>query len=154
MVVIFEFEKNLVYENIRGTQKHWWDEIGTYGMMSLHQEWLFYLKNIVTHQGQYLHPTNEPQCYIVTLSLIGWAHIQNDPCRCFPAHEWWHWWEWYTSNHSHLFECYGVGGFLNNAVREVGDSWILHWGVYILGYLRYIGHYAEKLVVMWLFEMW
>ena len=23
---------------------------------------------------------NETQCYIVTLSLIGWAHAQNDPC--------------------------------------------------------------------------
>ena len=25
-------------------------------------------------------PANERQCYSVTLSLIGWAHAQNDPC--------------------------------------------------------------------------
>ena len=29
----------------------------------------------------YLHPANERWCYIVTLSLIGWARIQNDPWR-------------------------------------------------------------------------
>ena len=27
-----------------------------------------------------MRPTNERQCYIVTSSLIGWAHTQNDPC--------------------------------------------------------------------------
>ena len=29
-----------------------------------------------------MHPTNERQRYIVTLSLIGWVHSQNDPCCC------------------------------------------------------------------------
>ena len=28
----------------------------------------------------YKRPANERRRYIVTLSLIGWAHIQNDPC--------------------------------------------------------------------------
>ena len=28
-----------------------------------------------------MHPANERWCYIVASSLIGWAHIQNDPCR-------------------------------------------------------------------------
>ena len=28
----------------------------------------------------YMHPANERQCYIVMLSLIGWAHTQSDPC--------------------------------------------------------------------------
>ena len=27
-----------------------------------------------------MHPSNERRRYIVTLSLIGWAHTQNDPC--------------------------------------------------------------------------
>ena len=26
------------------------------------------------------HPANERKCYNVTLSLIGWAHTQNEPC--------------------------------------------------------------------------
>ena len=29
-----------------------------------------------------LCPANERKCYNVTLSLIGWAHIQNDPWMC------------------------------------------------------------------------
>ena len=28
-----------------------------------------------------MHPANERRRYIVTSSLIGWAHIQNDPCN-------------------------------------------------------------------------
>ena len=28
----------------------------------------------------YMCPANERWCYIVTSSLIGWAHAQNDPC--------------------------------------------------------------------------
>ena len=27
-----------------------------------------------------MHPANERWCYIVTSSLIGWPHSQNDPC--------------------------------------------------------------------------
>ena len=27
-----------------------------------------------------LHPANERRRYIVTSSLIGWVHTQNDPC--------------------------------------------------------------------------
>ena len=27
-----------------------------------------------------MHPAIERQCYIVTLSPIGWVHAQNDPC--------------------------------------------------------------------------
>ena len=154
VVLIVEFVKNLVYENFRGPQKHWWDEILMEWRCLCTRNGCLPKKNIVTQQGQHLRPTNEPRRYIVTSSLIGWVYTQNDPCRCFPAHEWWHWREWYTWNHSHLFECYGVGGFLNNAVRAVGDSWILHRGICILGYLKYIDHYAEKLVVMWLFEIW
>ena len=30
----------------------------------------------------FMHPANERWCYIVTSSLIGWAHTQNDPCVC------------------------------------------------------------------------
>ena len=28
----------------------------------------------------YMRPANERQCFILMLCLIGWAHIQNDPC--------------------------------------------------------------------------
>ena len=28
----------------------------------------------------WMHPANERWRYIVTLSLIGWVHTQNDPC--------------------------------------------------------------------------
>ena len=31
-----------------------------------------------------IHPTNERRRYIVTSSLIGWVHAQNDPCICRP----------------------------------------------------------------------
>ena len=31
-------------------------------------------------------PANERWCYIVTSSLIGWAHIQNDPCVLYPRY--------------------------------------------------------------------
>ena len=42
----------------------------------------------VRHSGTgiilYMHPANERRRYIVTSSLIGWAHAQNDPCMtCF-----------------------------------------------------------------------
>ena len=33
----------------------------------------------------YMHPANERRCYIVTSSLIGWVHTQNDPCSV-PRH--------------------------------------------------------------------
>ena len=33
----------------------------------------------------YMRPANERWRYTVTLSLIGWAHTQNDPC-------WGYWW--------------------------------------------------------------
>ena len=29
-----------------------------------------------------MRPANERRRYIVTSSLIGWAHTQNDPCKC------------------------------------------------------------------------
>ena len=31
-------------------------------------------------------PANEGRRYIVTLSLIGWTHTQNDPCQCIWNH--------------------------------------------------------------------
>ena len=30
----------------------------------------------------HMRPANKKQCHIVTSSLIGWAHTQNDPCYC------------------------------------------------------------------------
>ena len=30
----------------------------------------------------YMRPANERRRYIVTSSLIGWMHTQNDPCMC------------------------------------------------------------------------
>ena len=37
-----------------------------------------------------MRPTNERQCYIVTSSLIGWVHTQDDPC-CIDG-PLWIWW--------------------------------------------------------------
>ena len=38
--------------------------------------------NIMLYPGIifWMPPANETQCYIVTSSLIGWVHTQNDPC--------------------------------------------------------------------------
>ena len=33
----------------------------------------------------YMHPANERRRYIVTSSLIGWAHVQNDPLYVITA---------------------------------------------------------------------
>ena len=35
----------------------------------------------------YMHPTNERRRYIVTSSLIGWVHTQNNPCIWTAEHE-------------------------------------------------------------------
>ena len=47
-----------------------------------------YIKHILTPSGIILClcPVNRRRCYNVTLSLIGWAHTQNDPCTITPAH--------------------------------------------------------------------
>ena len=34
-----------------------------------------------------MHPANERWRYIVTPSLIGWAHTQNGPCMVIPSVE-------------------------------------------------------------------
>ena len=43
--------------------------------------------NIITHPVIILcmYPDNERRCYNVKLSLIGWAHKQNDPCPSDPC---------------------------------------------------------------------
>ena len=35
-----------------------------------------------------MNPANEQCCYIITSSLIGWAHTQNDPCICHVFSHW------------------------------------------------------------------
>ena len=46
-----------------------------------------------------MHPPNERRRYIVTSSLIGWAHTQNDPqwlfCACTPI-------QWETTSHCNV----------------------------------------------------
>ena len=37
------------------------------------------MKDLVT--TMFMCPANERWCYIVMSSLIGWAHILNDPCE-------------------------------------------------------------------------
>ena len=39
----------------------------------------FYISMTYTGSFLYMRPANEGQRYIVTSSLIGWAHIENDP---------------------------------------------------------------------------
>ena len=51
-------------------------------------ELIFWIKSIVNEVNAriilYMRPANERRCYIVTSSLIGWAHTQNDPCKRYP----------------------------------------------------------------------
>ena len=60
---------------------------------------LWFLSLGMHHAGTILcmRPANERQCYIVTSSLIGWGHTQNDLWQCRPflghlgPHCCWHW---------------------------------------------------------------
>ena len=47
---------------------------------------LLWVQNFLYHI-YYKNPANERWCYNVTLSLIGWAHTQNDPRPCSYAWE-------------------------------------------------------------------
>ena len=56
----------------------------------------------VAHKGTpetflWMHPANERRRYILTLSLIGYAHTQNGPCIQVRGKvlKWWWWWWWW-----------------------------------------------------------
>ena len=62
------------------------------GRRWLNSWWMWWIAQTVCEQAftgfiLWMHPANERWCYIVTPSLIGWVHSQNDPCiQC--AGEW------------------------------------------------------------------
>ena len=67
----------------------------------------------------WMHPANKRRCYIVTSSLIGWAHSQNDPCTSH--HQYYRWfqhshhldWQYY-SFHSGKMKCLVQNCFTSN----------------------------------------
>ena len=66
-----------------------------------------------------LHPANERRRYIVTSSLIGWVHTQNDPCPCWCNN---------TPENFAIIE-------LCNSLASLGSHWhILRSKIYTNGY--------------------
>ena len=73
--------KNLYY--IISVQVDWWWDFKPF----LWESWV-YRDTLSSGIILYMRPANERGCYIVTSSLIAWAHIQNGPCIFVQNYVW------------------------------------------------------------------
>ena len=93
-------------------------------------------------------PTNERRRYIVTSSLIGWAHTQNDPCCHFDVHT-----KYYSdrcdiNQMTSDFHCNSSGFFFNSLLTHMPKKTWKHritglwWG-------ESTGGFPHQVPVMW-----